>query len=48
MRYELYYSDGGANELPSIKKGIRVGSASDGKVFAFIEDPIHGRRAFRC
>jgi sugar lactone lactonase YvrE len=30
--------DSGANELPGIKKGIRVGSASDGKVFAFIED----------
>jgi DNA-binding beta-propeller fold protein YncE len=30
--------DSGANELPGIKKGIRVGSARDGKVFAFIED----------
>ena len=28
----------GANELPGIKKGIRIGSAKDGKVVAFIED----------
>jgi sugar lactone lactonase YvrE len=28
----------GANELPGIKKGIRIGSAKDGKVTAFIED----------
>ena len=27
-----------ANELPGIKKGIRIGSARDGKVTAFIED----------
>jgi DNA-binding beta-propeller fold protein YncE len=30
--------DTGANELPGIKKGIRVGSARDGSVTAFIED----------
>jgi sugar lactone lactonase YvrE len=30
--------DSGANELPGIKKGIRIGSAKDGKVTAFIED----------
>jgi len=30
--------DTGARELPGIKKGIRVGSARDGKVVAFIED----------
>ena len=30
--------DTGANELPGIKKGIRIGSARDGKVTAFIED----------
>jgi len=30
--------DTGAHELPGIKKGIRVGSARDGKVTAFIED----------
>ncbi len=30
--------DSGANELMGIKKGIRIGSARDGKVFAFIED----------
>jgi DNA-binding beta-propeller fold protein YncE len=28
----------GANELTGIRKGIRIGSARDGKVFAFIED----------
>ena len=28
----------GANELMGIRKGIRIGSARDGKVFAFIED----------
>jgi DNA-binding beta-propeller fold protein YncE len=28
----------GANELPGIKKGIRIGSARDGSVTAFIED----------
>jgi DNA-binding beta-propeller fold protein YncE len=30
--------DTGAKELPGIKKGIRIGSARDGKVTAFIED----------
>jgi DNA-binding beta-propeller fold protein YncE len=30
--------DTGARELPGIKKGIRVGSAKDGSVTAFIED----------
>ena len=30
--------DSGAHELPGIKKGIRIGSAKDGKVTAFIED----------
>ncbi len=30
--------DTGARELPGIKKGIRIGSARDGKVTAFIED----------
>ena len=30
--------DSGAHELPGIKKGIRIGSARDGKVVAFIED----------
>ena len=30
--------DTGAHELPGIKKGIRIGSAKDGKVTAFIED----------
>ena len=30
--------DTGANELMGIRKGIRIGSARDGKVFAFIED----------
>jgi len=30
--------DTGAHELPGIKKGIRIGSARDGKVIAFIED----------
>jgi sugar lactone lactonase YvrE len=30
--------DTGAHELPLIKKGIRIGSARDGKVTAFIED----------
>jgi sugar lactone lactonase YvrE len=30
--------DTGAHELPGIKKGIRIGSAKDGKVAAFIED----------
>jgi hypothetical protein len=30
--------DTGANELPGIKKGIRIGSARDGTVVAFIED----------
>jgi DNA-binding beta-propeller fold protein YncE len=30
--------DTGANELTGIRKGIRIGSARDGKVFAFIED----------
>jgi hypothetical protein len=30
--------DTGANELPGIKKGIRIGSARDGTVTGFIED----------
>jgi sugar lactone lactonase YvrE len=30
--------DSGARELPGIKKGIRIGSARDGSVTAFIED----------
>jgi NHL repeat len=30
--------DTGAHELPGIKKGIRIGSARDGSVVAFIED----------
>jgi hypothetical protein len=30
--------DTGAKELPGIKKGIRIGSARDGRVTAFIED----------
>jgi sugar lactone lactonase YvrE len=30
--------DSGANELMGIKKGIRIGSARDGRVTAFIED----------
>ena len=30
--------DTGARELPGIKKGIRIGSARDGRVTAFIED----------
>jgi sugar lactone lactonase YvrE len=30
--------DSGAHELMGIKKGIRIGSAKDGKVTAFIED----------
>ena len=30
--------DTGARELPGIKKGIRIGSAKDGSVTAFIED----------
>ncbi|MBF8288295.1 MAG: 6-bladed beta-propeller [Candidatus Rokubacteria bacterium] len=30
--------DTGANELMGIKKGIRIGSARDGRVTAFIED----------
>ena len=30
--------DTGAQELPGIKKGIRIGSARDGRVTAFIED----------
>ena len=30
--------DTGANELPGIRKGIRIGSARDGSVSAFIED----------
>jgi sugar lactone lactonase YvrE/mannose-6-phosphate isomerase-like protein (cupin superfamily) len=30
--------DTGANELPGIRKGIRIGSARDGTVTAFIED----------
>ena len=31
-------ADTGARELPGIKKGIRIGSAKDGTVTAFIED----------
>ena len=30
--------DTGAHELTGIRKGIRIGSARDGKVVAFIED----------
>jgi hypothetical protein len=30
--------DTGANELTGIRKGIRIGSARDGKVFGFIEE----------
>ena len=30
--------DTGANELGGIMKGIRIGSAADGSVLAFIED----------
>ena len=30
--------DTGAHELPGIRKGIRIGSAKDGAVTAFIED----------
>jgi len=30
--------DTGAHELMGIRKGIRIGSARDGKVVAFIED----------
>ena len=30
--------DTGADELPGLKKGIRIGSARDGRVTAFIED----------
>jgi sugar lactone lactonase YvrE len=30
--------DTGAHELPGIRKGIRIGSARDGSVTAFIED----------
>jgi DNA-binding beta-propeller fold protein YncE len=30
--------DTGAHELTGIRKGIRIGSAKDGRVFAFIED----------
>ena len=30
--------DTGAGELPGIRKGIRIGSAADGRVTAFIED----------
>jgi sugar lactone lactonase YvrE len=35
---ESYGRDTGARELPDIKKGIRIGSARDGSVTAFIED----------
>jgi DNA-binding beta-propeller fold protein YncE len=35
--------DTGAHELMGIKKGIRIGSAKDGKVVAFIEDSESGR-----
>jgi sugar lactone lactonase YvrE len=35
---ESYGTDTGARELPGIKKGIRIGSARDGSVTAFIED----------
>ena len=35
---ESWGTDTGAHELPGIKKGIRIGSARDGKVTAFIED----------
>ena len=39
--------DTGAHELPGIKKGIRIGSAKDGSVTAFIEDlePLAGEHA---
>src|SRR6202007_2813292 len=30
--------DTGAHELPGMKKGIRIGSARDGSVIAFIDD----------
>ena len=35
---ESWGTDTGARELPNIKKGIRIGSARDGRVTAFIED----------
>lgn len=35
---ESWGTDTGAHELPGIKKGIRIGSARDGRVTAFIED----------
>ncbi len=35
---ESWGTDTGARELPGIKKGIRIGSAKDGRVTAFIED----------
>ena len=35
---ESWGTDTGARELPGIKKGIRIGSARDGRVTAFIED----------
>ena len=35
---DSYGRDTGARELPDIKKGIRIGSARDGSVTAFIED----------
>ena len=35
---ESWGTDTGARELPGIKKGIRIGNARDGRVFAFIED----------
>lgn len=35
---ESWGTDTGARELPGIKKGIRIGSARDGRVRAFIED----------
>ncbi|MDP2052071.1 MAG: serine hydrolase, partial [Acidobacteriota bacterium] len=35
---ESWGTDTGARELPGIKKGIRIGSARDGLVTAFIED----------
>jgi sugar lactone lactonase YvrE len=35
---ESYGTDTGARELPGIRKGIRIGSARDGRVTAFIED----------
>ena len=37
--------DTGAHELPGIKKGIRIGSAKDGTVTAFIEDMESDGRA---